>query len=340
MPTPTRLVEGVARLIEVLDGRGVGLADEFPGGGVGVLAQRARLLGLGPSGRASCGGAARLFAAADGEVVVSLARATDIELLPAWAGLMGADVRSGSEWDVVDGIVAGRPAASLIAAAVELGLPCAVVGEVDDRGPAVVDQLGEASPRAVAGARVVNLGALWAAPLAANLLARMGADVVAIESATRPDGARATPAFFAALRTGTRGVTLDFESAAGRAELLRWITDADIVIEGSRPRALAQFGIAAERLVADAGPQVWVSITGYGRAGQNGMRVGFGDDTAAAGGLVGRTPTASTVFLADAIGDPLTGLTAAAVAADLLERGGRHLADVALARVCATYAPD
>lgn len=336
VPTPTRLVRGVHQLIESLDARGAGLADEFPGGGLGVLAQRAQLLGLAPSGRASCGGLTRLFYTVDGEVAVSLARSSDVELLPAWAGLLGAgDFRAAPSWDRVGEIVSGRSMAALVAAATELGLPCAAVGEVTDRRPSIVTQLGDASPRAVVGARVVNLGSLWAAPLAAHVLARMGADVVTIESTSRLDGARATPAFFGALRAGVRGLTLDFGSAAGRGELLRRITEADIVIEGSRPRALSQLGVSAERNVTDGHPQVWLSITGYGRAEADGMRVGFGDDTAAAGGLLGRTPTGTTVFLADAIGDPLTGLTAAAAAADLLERGGSYLADVALARVCA-----
>ena len=59
------------------------------------------------------------------------------------------------------------------------------------------------------------------------------------------------------------------------------------MIEASRPRALAQFGLDAVDIVtANGGPQIWVSITGYGRNGEGANRVAFGDDAAVAGGLV------------------------------------------------------
>lgn len=322
---PDVLVEGVLDHVRALDARGAGLAAEFPGGGLGVLAQRARLVGLERSGRVSCGGATRLLATADGEIALCLARPADIDLLPAWAALAGGDVGN-------------VPARALAAAAAELGLPCGAAGEVTDRRPAIVRRLGDAPSRPPGGARVVNLGVLWAAPLAAHLLARIGADVVAVESTGRLDGARATPAFFDALRVGVRGIAIDFSVPAALSALL---ATADVVIEGSRPRALRQLGIRAEDLVKrrSSGPQVWVSVTAYGRADPHGMRVGFGDDTAAAGGLLGRTRDGETVFLADAIADPLTGLTVAATVAELLEQGGRHFVDIALARVAAAHAP-
>lgn len=107
------------------------------------------------------------------------------------------------------------------------------------------------------------------------------------------------------------------------------LTSADVVIEGSRPRALAQLGLGAEQLAA-AGPRVWASITGHGRA--QGLRVGFGDDAAAAGGFVA-TVDGAPRFVADAVADPLTGLIAAATVVQLLEMGGRWLADLGLSRI-------
>ena len=103
----------------------------------------------------------------------------------------------------------------------------------------------------------------------------------------------------------------------------------------SRPRALAQLGLDANDIVAaNAGPQVWVSITGYGRTGEGANRVAFGDDAAAAGGLVVWTDD-GPLFCADAIADPLTGLTAAGACVDALRAGGRTLLDVSMAAVSA-----
>ena len=175
---------------------------------------------------------------------------------------------------------------------------------------------------------MVNLASLWAGPLTGQLLHRLGAQVTKVESIGRPDGGRRHPEFFDQLHAGADFVTVDWSTDAGRARLRELLESADVVIEGSRPWALEQLGIDA-RAVVRHGPQVWVSITGHGRDGEHAMRVGFGDDAAAAGGLVDwidGTPR----FVGDAVADPLAGLTAAVAVVDALEAGGRVLLDVAL----------
>ncbi len=82
------------------------------------------------------------------------------------------------------------------------------------------------------------------------------------------------------------------------------------------------------------GPQVWVSITGYGRQGDAAGRVAFGDDAAGGGGLVVRDAGVA-MFCADAVADPITGLAAAGACLDALASGGRWLLDVSMAGVCA-----
>jgi crotonobetainyl-CoA:carnitine CoA-transferase CaiB-like acyl-CoA transferase len=67
------------------------------------------------------------------------------------------------------------------------------------------------------------------------------------------------------------------------------------------------------------------------------MRVGLGDDAAAAGGLVGEAE-GGPVFLADAVADPVTGLVAAMAVVDAVTSGGRWLLDIALARVASAVA--
>jgi hypothetical protein len=82
---------------------------------------------------------------------------------------------------------------------------------------------------------------------------------------------------------------------------------------------------------------VWISITAHGRDGAAGLRVGFGDDAAAGGGLVA-WEDGEPRFCADAVGDPVTGLTAAAATLEAVERGGRWLVEVALSAVSAHLA--
>jgi crotonobetainyl-CoA:carnitine CoA-transferase CaiB-like acyl-CoA transferase len=240
-------------------------------------------------------------------------------------------------WSEVARRIGGRAGAELVASASALGLACARVGELAPQAAVLRLQLGSAPARDLQGVRVVNLASLWAGPLAALVLTRLGADVVCVESLGRPDGARATPHWFDAMHTGQRSVALDFGRDEDIATLVALLGAADVVIEGSRPRALAQLGISAIEL-ARTGPRVWVSITGHGRAPQYAMRVALGDDAAAAGGLVGWIDE-GPVFIADAVADPLTGLVAANAVVDAVSNGGRWLLDVALARVASAVAP-
>ena len=178
---------------------------------------------------------------------------------------------------------------------------------------------------------VVDLSSLWAGPLCTRLLHERGARVIKVESTTRPDGARRGPAaFFEVMHRGKGFVALDFKSGA-LTDLLR---TADVVVEGSRPRALEQLGIDARALL-EHGPRVWLSITGHGRDEPQRNWVGFGDDAAVAGGLVAHTDDGTPCFLGDAIADPLTGIAGAAAVLDALKAGGRWLIDCNLAGVAA-----
>jgi crotonobetainyl-CoA:carnitine CoA-transferase CaiB-like acyl-CoA transferase len=198
-------------------------------------------------------------------------------------------------------------------------------------------RLGQAPPRPDASSTlVIDLSALWAGPLCGDLLAGSGATVIKVESTQRPDGARrGARAFYDLLNGRKRSVALDLQTSRGVGILRALVGRADVVIEASRPRALAQFGLDARDAVAVAGgPQVWVSITGYGRSGEDANRVAFGDDAAAAGGLVTHTEN-GPLFCADAVADPLTGLTAADACLDKLSSGGRWLLDISMAAVSA-----
>jgi crotonobetainyl-CoA:carnitine CoA-transferase CaiB-like acyl-CoA transferase len=125
-----------------------------------------------------------------------------------------------------------------------------------------------------------------------------------VETPDRPDGARRGNAeFYRLLHAGHRSVVADPADPDGRRLLHALVDAADIVIEASRPRALAGWGLAPSATNA-----TWVSITAAGRRSH---RIGFGDDVAAGAGLVARDAT-GPVFVGDAIADPLAGLTAAA----------------------------
>jgi crotonobetainyl-CoA:carnitine CoA-transferase CaiB-like acyl-CoA transferase len=161
---------------------------------------------------------------------------------------------------------------------------------------------------------------------------------VKVESWHRPDGARRGPrGFYDLLNAGKRSVALDLTELDGVEQLRQLLHQADVVVEASRPRALRQLGIVPDEVAAAGRLRVWLSITAFGRDAATELRVGFGDDAAAAGGLVAWDPQ-GPVFCADAAADPATGLVAAVAALDRFEHRGAWLVDVHLAGVAAHLA--
>jgi hypothetical protein len=314
-----------------------------------ILAGRAALTGFSRRGRVSAGGSARLLRAADGWCVVNLSRADDVAAVPAIVGVLGlTDGGTDGGWRALADAAGTATAQALADAAQLLGVPAAALPPRPPSSSApglastglgstgLVSRIAARSPGArLAAAVVVDLSSMWAGPLCARLLGLAGAQVIKVESADRPDGARAgDPTFFDWLHAGHRSVVVDFRSESGRAALAALLETADVVIESSRPRALAAFGLAPETAPHRDG-QVWLSITGYGRAEAG--RVAFGDDVAVAGGLVGWSG-GEPVFCADAIADPLTGVCGAVAVARSVAAGGGELIDLSMRAVAAAFA--
>jgi hypothetical protein len=299
----------------------------LPENGALLLGERARLLGLSRQGRTSANGSCRLLDTVDGRIALNLARDDDWGLLPALV-----EDAAAVNWDSLAALVARWPTDRLVARGAELGLAIAA-----DRPARLPRHWLVRSPGGAARRRerplVLDLSSLWAGPLAGSLLAMLGADVIKLESAARPDGARGGHAGFFALLNGMKQQEcLDF---ADRAALAAKVAAADIIIEGSRPRALAQLGVDARREVARGA--IWISITGHGRSGADAMRVGFGDDAAVAGGLASAMARGwgSPMFAGDAIADPLTGIHAALAGWQAWQAGRGALLALSLRRMVA-----
>jgi hypothetical protein len=293
-------------------------------GNVAAMLRRGRPLQ--PPGRVSANGAAHLVRAADGWLAINLARPEDIAALPAW---LEADL-PGNPVEAMTAALCTRPVAPLLEQARLLGLPVAAVGEAQ---PLMLPDLTEA-PDAGRPSRVIDLSALWAGPLCAGLLARAGLPVLRCESATRPDlTPLADPALDAALNGQKQRKTINLAAP----ELIERIIGARILVTSGRPHALARLGLTPGRLFALNPALLWVAITGHGWHGSAGLRVGFGDDGAAAGGLV-RWVEDIPHFMGDALADPLTGLHAARLALAALAEGKAGLLDVSLAGTAARFA--
>jgi len=312
-----------------------------------MLGGRAHLMNLRRGGVESCNRSCRLLEARDGWIALSLPRPSDVEMLPAWLGSeAGAD-----PWRAASQSVRRFDRAELTAMAEGLPLAFAVLPEAaaapGTAAPGVaapgVATPGVATPGTSTRTRavrahsplVIDLSALWAGPLCGQLLRRTGARVIKVESVQRPEPARQScPAFFDLLNAGKESLLLDFGDASHRSRLRRLIEAADMVISSARPRALEQLELDPAQLLRGRPALVWIAITAHGWHGAAGQRVGFGDDAAAAAGLVAAGDDGRPAFMGDAIADPLAGMSAAAAGLRARLEGAGGLYDISL-RGCA-----
>lgn len=130
------------------------------------------------------------------------------------------------------------------------------------------------------GLRVLEMTAFWAGPLVGHVLALLGAEVIHLESANRPDGARLVGGvpqtteqywergpIFAALNTNKKSLTLDLNDPRGIDLLHRVVATCDVVVENFTPRVLDQLGLTYDGLKASRPDLVMVRMPGFGLDG-------------------------------------------------------------------------
>ena len=125
---------------------------------------------------------------------------------------------------------------------------------------------------ALSNVLVLELGTMITAPLAAMMLADMGAQVIKIENPNGGDPFRATLGGdygpnFVAYNHNKRSLKLDLTKPQGKAVLEKLIRKADIVLENYRPGVMEKLGFSRARLIELNPKVVHCSITGFGTSG-------------------------------------------------------------------------
>jgi benzylsuccinate CoA-transferase BbsF subunit len=164
---------------------------------------------------------------------------------------------------------------------------------MDDRGEARLP---------LEGFRVLELGYGIAAPVAARNLAQLGADVIRVESARRPDslrmgGAGWLPAQFdQSVRRDTipalnfsspekRSIGLEIDGADGRAVFEQLVAASDVVVTNISEDALGELGIAYEDIRALKPDIVYLTLPAFGSEGPYRSYRTWGHNLSAASGI-------------------------------------------------------
>lgn len=193
--------------------------------------------------------------------------------------------------------------------------------------------------------KIVDFSTLLPGPYGSMLLADLGADVLHIESPSRPDLARLTPPFVGKESTlhsyinrNKKSITLDLKQTAAIDTIKQLIMEYDIVIEQFRPGVMTRLGLDYNQLKELNPALIYCSITGYGQTSPYQQRAGHDINYLALAGIAdasrrkGQPPVPQSIQVADVAGGSLHGVIGilAAVIARQATGEGQHI-DISMA---------
>ena len=129
----------------------------------------------------------------------------------------------------------------------------------------------------LSGYLVVELSEVYQAPIAAQTLGDLGADVVKVERVGTGEILRRMDpvaqesnrmsSYFAAANRNKLSITLDLKSEAGKNDLMALLRRADVFIHNYRPGVLERLGFGYEGLKKENPRLVYAAATGFGESG-------------------------------------------------------------------------
>jgi crotonobetainyl-CoA:carnitine CoA-transferase CaiB-like acyl-CoA transferase len=158
--------------------------------------------------------------------------------------------------------------------------------------------------------RVLDLSRILAAPLAAQILGDLGADVIKIEKPGVGDDTRtfgppwmkdsdgrdtSESAYFLAGNRNKKSLTLDIATARGQEIVRKLVKVSDVLIENYKVGNLARYGLGYEDLKKINPRLIYCSLTGFGQDGPYAERPGYDFVFQGMGGLMSITGEADAL---------------------------------------------
>ncbi len=143
------------------------------------------------------------------------------------------------------------------------------------------------------GLRVIEIAQNLAGPIAAEILAHMGADVIKVERPEGDDARRWGPPFhkgvspgYLAVNANKRSISVDLKDPAAVARLLPLIAEADVLVQNLKPGSLEALGLGAADLTARHPRLVYCSVWAFGHTGPLRLKPGYEPMVQAFSGLM------------------------------------------------------
>jgi crotonobetainyl-CoA:carnitine CoA-transferase CaiB-like acyl-CoA transferase len=131
------------------------------------------------------------------------------------------------------------------------------------------------------GIRVIDLGRHQAGPRCAQVLARLGAEVIKIErlggEETRYHGpwVRKQSAYWVQYNSGKKSVSMDLRKDEGKDALRKLIKVSDVLVQNFRPGTIEKMGFGYEVLKALNPRIIMVNVSAYGQFGPYRDNIGY-----------------------------------------------------------------
>ena len=179
------------------------------------------------------------------------------------------------------------------------------------------------------GVRIIDFSMLLPGPLATQIFADLGAEVIKVEAPGGDYARHMKSAIFAGANRNKKSIVLDLKVPEAAAVVRRLAAYGDVAIEGFRPGVAARLGCDAETLQAINPRLVCCSLSGFGQTGP--LRAKAGHDlafVAMGGGLAMKgqlrhPPSRGSLPVADIAGGAFAAI---AILAALHERDRRAVA--------------
>jgi crotonobetainyl-CoA:carnitine CoA-transferase CaiB-like acyl-CoA transferase len=208
---------------------------------------------------------------------------------------------------------------------------------------------------ALAGIRVIDMSRVFAAPVGAQILGDLGADVIKVERPGVGDDGRGYgfswvkgkdgietrhSSFFTVSNRNKRSITLNHSKPEGQEILRKLVETSDVLIENYKVGDLKRFGLDYETLKEINPRLIYCSVTGFGQTGPMAALPGYDGLFQATGGMMAVTgipdgqPGAGPLKAGPSLVDFITGHnTALAILGALMYRertGEGQYIDIAL----------
>jgi crotonobetainyl-CoA:carnitine CoA-transferase CaiB-like acyl-CoA transferase len=147
------------------------------------------------------------------------------------------------------------------------------------------------------GVRVLDFSWVWQGPFCTLQLGHLGADVIRVESAKKPEINRLIPPFadgkaginragsFNQWNQGKRSISLDLGNPAAVDIARSLVPHCDLVVENFAPGVITRMGLGYERLREVKPDIIMLSLSGYGQTGPYSRFVSYGGLLGAQSGL-------------------------------------------------------